>query len=228
MNANESDKFILTGAREIIALSGETLQINRQVEMLESALSDNPGLAFDLAKALIETVCRTILRERGRTPDVDWDCPRLLKETTLLVQLVPPGHSSPGDTTEQLKKITGGMQQIIGALCFIRNREGFASHGHDGSFIGLDGVHALLVAKTTDAIVEFIYKAHKNAFAQRVAVKVPQLGDEPEFNQYVDDAHDEIRIFSATYKPSEVLFRVDSEAYKGNLDDFKAQPPDAE
>jgi hypothetical protein len=185
-------------------------------------------LVFDLAKALIETVCKTVLKERGHTIDTGWDCPRLLKETTTLVQLVPPGHSNPGDTSEQLRKITGGMQTIIGALCFIRNREGFASHGHDGSFVGLDGVHALLVAKTTDAIVEFVYKAHKNAFTRREPFKIPQLGDEPEFNQYVDDAHDEIKFFDATYKPSEVLFRIDSEAYKDILAEFKAQPPDAE
>jgi hypothetical protein len=44
------------------------LHIEEQVAAIELAVVEKPGLAFDLAKTLIESVCRTILAERRIYP----------------------------------------------------------------------------------------------------------------------------------------------------------------
>ena len=55
--------FSMHGARDAMA-SGLT-HIEEQVEGIEQAVGENSGLAFDLAKTLIESTCRTVLRERS-------------------------------------------------------------------------------------------------------------------------------------------------------------------
>ena len=50
------------GARA--ALSDGLGHIEEQVKGIERAVAENPGLAFDLARTLVESTCRTILTER--------------------------------------------------------------------------------------------------------------------------------------------------------------------
>ena len=55
--------FVMHGARA--AIDGGLAHIETQVAAIEDAVIRNPGLAFDLAKTLVESVCRTILGERA-------------------------------------------------------------------------------------------------------------------------------------------------------------------
>ncbi len=59
----DSSPFVMHGAREAVACG--LVHIERQVHALELAVAENPGLAFDLAKTLIESVCRAVLGERS-------------------------------------------------------------------------------------------------------------------------------------------------------------------
>ena len=55
--------FVMYGARD--AIKSGLAHIEEQVESIEQAVVRNSGLAFDLAKTLIESTCRTVLRERS-------------------------------------------------------------------------------------------------------------------------------------------------------------------
>lgn len=72
--------FVMHGARE--AMDRGMIHIEEQVKGIESAVSENPGLAFDLAKTLIESACKTILTERRIDYDTNDDLPRLFKTAT--------------------------------------------------------------------------------------------------------------------------------------------------
>ena len=54
--------FVMHGARA--AMAGGMLHIEEQVKSIERAVTENPGLAFDLAKTVVESTCRSILAER--------------------------------------------------------------------------------------------------------------------------------------------------------------------
>lgn len=54
------------------------------------------------------------------------------------------------------------------------------------------------------------------------------LSDNSDFNEHIDDQHEEINIFEATYRASEVLFNVDLEAYKSYLAEYSASQEDEE
>jgi hypothetical protein len=54
-------------------------RIEQQVAAIEGAVASNPGLVFDLAKTLVESVCKTILSERKVPFDSNYDLPKLFK-----------------------------------------------------------------------------------------------------------------------------------------------------
>jgi hypothetical protein len=44
-----------------------------------------------------------------------------------------------------------------------------------------------------------------------------------EFNDYVDDLHGIIQIFDGEYRPSEVLYEMDEQAYRAGLAEYQSQ-----
>lgn len=225
---SSSPQFVMVGAREVVA-EGMS-HIERQVVAIEEAVSNNPGLAFDLSKTVIESICKSILKDRGHSYDEAWDLPKLLKETTGKIRLIPDSCIEDPDVAARLKKTLGGLQTTIQGICEMRNTHGFASHGKDALSPQLDHVHALLVARSADAIVNFLFHAHRdyNSFTSS-----PRLAfdDHTDFNDYVDDENEVVQIFEVGYRPSEVLFAVDQDAYRNYLTNYApeveemGQPP---
>jgi hypothetical protein len=130
--AKDSQKFKMTGVRAAL-LSGPNVEsIVQQIETIEESLERIPDFAFDLSKTLVETVCKTVLEDLGQTVDPNWDCPRLLKETTNRLSLLPADCPEPAKSREAIEKTIRGLLQSIQGLCELRTRFGIASHGRDG------------------------------------------------------------------------------------------------
>lgn len=231
VEAKVTTSFVMAGAREVLAT--DAVYFEQQVIAIEKAVGENPGLSFDLAKTLIESACKTILKDRGHECDNAWDLPRLLKETTGKLQVVPEGLDGAADVAASLKKTIGGLQTAIQGICELRNTQGFASHGKDAYTEQLDVVQAQLAARAADAIVNFLFRAHRHYPADGSARRLVyrELAD---FNEWIDEQTQIVRIFTYKYKPSEVLFGIDQEAYRELLayypgeDDTEDQPDEAE
>jgi hypothetical protein len=86
----------------------------------------------------------------------------------------------------------------------------------------MESVQALLAAQAADAIVGFLYRIHRQ---ERALVQASQLAfnDNDAFNGYVDEANTVVRIFDLEYRPSEVLFNCDQQAYRDLLSGFEAE-----
>jgi len=217
--------FQMAGSREVIAAG--VSHIEQQVSAIESAMADNPGLVFDLAKTLLESVCKAILTDKAQSIDPNWDLPRLIKETLRCLTLVPTGLPAAAEAEESLRKMVGGLNTAIHGICEVRNGFGFASHGKDPAFVQLDQVQALLVARSSDAIVDFLYKIHRGQ-SGGIGPKLRSFGDHPEFDDYVDDQHDAPKIFDLEFRPSEVLFHVDLKGYDEYRQRFESEEATAE
>jgi hypothetical protein len=89
----------------------------------------------------------------------------------------------------------------------------------------MESVQALLAAQAADAIVGFLHRVHRQ---ERVPVTRARIeyNDNENFNTYVDEANEQVRIFNLGYRPSEVLFAVDHEAYRDLLGDYKPRDDD--
>lgn len=209
---NDPEVFTMHGAREILLLSAGAIQIEKTIVALENSVHKNPSFAFDLAKALVESVCKTILTDRGQTPNGTPDLPKLIKETTKELKLVPESHDGNTQVKDSLKKTLNGLSVVIQGLCELRTYEGMASHGRDGYVKELEPLQAQLAARAADTIVHFIFKAHKNGKDLHENTRI-SYGDYSDFDNDLDDSYDPIMIFDLPYKLSEVLFRVDQQAY---------------
>ena len=214
--------FQMVGARSAILDGPIAEAIEQQIDAIENALANVPDFAFDLSKTLVESVCKTVLADIGQPAEPNWDAPRLLKETTNRLALLPRNQPHPAKTRASLQKTVGGLILTIQGLCELRNRHGMASHGRDGFSARLDLRQAALAAQAADTIVSFLYRTHRDARMQTPGARV-YYEDHPDFNDAFDRVNEPIQLADVELLPSRVLFYGDREAYKAALIDYLAE-----
>jgi hypothetical protein len=208
------------GARAAVA--GGMLHIEEQVKALELAVVENTGLAFDLARTLIESACKTIITERGSTFDKDDDLPKLFKAAALAVPFLPVELAFDAGARKSLQQTLSGLSTALQGVCELRNAFGFASHGSADPRPAMEGVQALLVAQAADAIIGFLYRVHRQDMTRPRSVTMA-YDDHAEFNDWIDEQSEPVQILSLPpYRPSDVLFNADLEAYRDLLADYEA------
>lgn len=118
------------GARD--AMAGGLVHIAQQVKGIELAVVENPGLAFESAKTLVESVCRAVLGERSIAFGEDDDLPKLFKTTSQSLPFLPATASNEPEVRKSLAQTLNGLSTAIQGICELRNQCGFASHGSGG------------------------------------------------------------------------------------------------
>lgn len=223
---SSQNRFQMVGAREAIFDGPVTEAIEQQIQAIETSLESVPDFAFDLSKTLIESVCKTIMADIGQTADSNWDAPKLLKETTNRLALLPRNHPDAKKARDSVEKTVRGLLQTIQGLCELRNSYGMASHGRDGFSARLDLRQATLAAQSADTIVSFLYRIHRDALNQKPGERV-YYEDHDDFNESFDNDNETIRLGKLEFSPSRVLFHTDPKAYKEALNDYIAERDNA-
>ena len=222
MVESSTSRFRMAGTRSAI-LDGPSVEvIEQQIDAIENAMERVPDFVFDLSKTLIESVCKTVLADIGQSVDHGWDAPRLLKETTSRLNLLPRNHPNPAKARDSVEKTLRGMLQTVQGLCEFRNGYGMASHGRDVLSARLDLRQATLAAQAADTIVSFLYRTHRNRLVQSPGARI-YYEDHAGFNEAFDNDNETIRVSELGLRPSEVLFKGDPEAYKAALNDHIAE-----
>jgi hypothetical protein len=220
-----SGEFVMYGARA--AMSAGLSHIEAQVKGIERAVTENPELAFDLAKTVVESTCRTILTERKIVFASDDDLPRLFKIVTMNLPMLPVAASSEVGARKSLAQTLNGLHTALHGVCELRNAYGFASHGVGSPRPVMESVQALLVAQAADAIIGFLHRVHRQMRDDLPSSRF-KYDNNNDFNYYVDDANEQVQIFDLVYRPSEVLFAVDQEAYRDLLTGFEREAAEDE
>lgn len=133
--------------REYLTTDYVSINISRMNE----AISTDSNLAIGTAKELIETVCKSILNQRGVKLDKDWTVSRLLKETTNVLEFLPKKIIDPRKAESSIKQILGGIGSIIQGITELRNSYG-TGHGKDPDFVGLESQYAKLIVGVTSEV----------------------------------------------------------------------------
>src|SRR3954464_2369414 len=116
-------EFAMHGARAAI---GDGLShIEEQVRGIERAVLENPGLAFDLAKTIVESTCRTILSDRRIAFGHEDDLPRLFKTVTTNIPILPVAASGEAEARKSLVQTLNGLHTALQGVCELRNAYGF-------------------------------------------------------------------------------------------------------
>lgn len=199
------------GARDAVACG--LTHIEQQVHALEVAVAQNPGLAFDLAKTLIESVCRAVLSERSIAFNETDDLPKLFRTASQHLPFLPASASAAAETRRSLAQTLSGLSTAIQGICELRNQCGFASHGAGATRPAMEPVQALLAAEAADTIVGFLHRVHRQDRTPPPSPRALYESNGP-FNESIDEAHGPIRILDIEFRPSEVLFQMEPETYR--------------
>ncbi len=150
-----STPFVMHGACEATACG--LTHVEQQVKGIELAVVENPSLAFDLAKTLVESACRAVIGERNVGFGEDDDLPKLFKTASQHLPFLPLRASGEAEVRDGLKRTLGGLSTAIQGICARRSQCGFASHGAGAPRPLLESVQALPAAEAADMIVGFLH-----------------------------------------------------------------------
>lgn len=130
---------------------------------MESAVENDPGLAIGTAKELVETVCKTILEERGKTLESNLDLPKLVKQTAAELKLTPSDIPDEVKASESIKRLLKNLADITYGIAELRNSYG-TGHGKSAKSRGLSSRHAKLAVGAASTLAIFLVETHGEQF----------------------------------------------------------------
>ncbi len=133
----------------------------QQIERIENQVDTDPRLAIGTAKELVETVCKTILSDRGVEFDPKSELMDLVKQTRAELKLVPANVPESARAADTIRKLLSNLATITQSLAELRNSYG-TGHGHDGRHKGLSPRHARLAAGAACVLAKFLFETHQH------------------------------------------------------------------
>lgn len=133
--------------------------LRQQVARMEHSVESDPALAIGTAKELIESVCKGILDARQETIEPGWDVPKLVKETTKTLGLLPDGIPSAAKGFDSIRRILQSLASVAGGVAELRNHYG-TGHGQAPSTRGLQPRHARLATGAAATLATFLFETH--------------------------------------------------------------------
>lgn len=151
-------RHALQAARNVAEAINEDY-IHRQVNRMTSAVESDPELAIGTAKELIETVCHTLLAERGKPVTDKPDLSRLVRRTLKELKLIPHGIADEVKGAESIKSLLGNLAAMSQSMAELRNLYG-TGHGKHSGRRGLAPRHARLIVGAATTLVVFLFETH--------------------------------------------------------------------
>ena len=155
----------LEAAKESFATI-DAAYITQQITRMEAALLDDPDLALGTAKELLETCCKTILKERDvqlvGTPDL----PQLIKQTIGSLEIISPDIPNQARTTDSLRRLVSSLATIAQSITELRNYFG-TGHGREADSMSLLLRHAKLAVGAASTLAVFLLETHHDSPAKR-------------------------------------------------------------
>ncbi|WP_062065788.1 abortive infection family protein [Cellvibrio sp. OA-2007] len=140
-------------------LAADASYVNAQITRMESAVDNDPGLAIGTAKELVETVCKTILEERGITLDGNLELPKLVKQTAAELKLTPSDIPDEVKASDSIKRLLKNLADITYGVAELRNSYG-TGHGKNAKSRGLSSRHAKLAVGAASTLAIFLVETH--------------------------------------------------------------------
>jgi len=134
--------------------------LKNQIQRMDQAVDSDPELAIGTAKELVETCCRTILREQSKLVDRSCDIPQLVKAVLKELPLLPENVPEFGKGTEIIKRLTSNLASVLQGLAELRNLYG-TGHGKEAETQSITPRHAKLAVGIAATLATFLFETHK-------------------------------------------------------------------
>jgi len=154
------ERFTVSPLDEITSECVEGLDSDSVAQAWTRALArrtEDPEGAITAARALVESVCKTILEDLEIDYDERSDLPKLYRAAAKALELTPEQRSD-----EQVKRILGGCANSVEGLGSLRNRDGDA-HGKGRSLYRLGTRHSTLAVNLAGTITTFLIETHEGS-----------------------------------------------------------------
>ena len=148
--------------------------LHRQIDRLATAAETDPALAVGTAKELVETVCKTILEDRGVTPGND-DLPKLIRAVAKELSLLPDSVSERAKGSNVIRRVLSNLGQVTQGLAELRNLYG-TGHGRSARARGVQPRHAKLAIGSAATLATFLLETHLERKADASSTSVSDKG----------------------------------------------------
>ena len=133
--------------------------LEREISRITNSVSSDPDLAVGTAKELVETICKTILSERGVKFDETDNFTKLVKIARESLKVLPEHIDQNVDGAKHIKQLLGSLGGIAEGMGHVRNLYG-TGHGKDGRRSSLKPRHAKLAVGAATTLAVFLYETH--------------------------------------------------------------------
>lgn len=159
--ATESTDSTIFGPIVEAASALDAPNLRHQLDRLDYAHeAEDPWLAIGTAKEILETVCKTILRERGLPPPANETLPALVRAVREDLNLLPEQIPATARAAEVVRSVLGNLAQIAHGMAELRNVYG-TGHGPDARTVGLEPRHARLAIGAAGTLAAFLIDTHR-------------------------------------------------------------------
>ena len=141
-----------------LASSSDLPGLHVEIDRLAHAADDDPSLAVGTAKEMVETICKTILEDRG-LPSQGQDLPQLVRTVARELSLLSANIPDHAKGSEVIRRMLSNLNQVSQGIAEPRNLYG-TGHGRDGRFIGLKPRHAKLAVGAAATLGTFLLETH--------------------------------------------------------------------
>jgi hypothetical protein len=131
-----------------------------QIRRMEQSVHSDPSLAIGTAKELIETCCKTILAERGKSLPGKPDVPELTKATLKELKLGPDALEDSARGSDVMKRLLQNLGTIGNNLAELRSLYG-TGHGKHAHAETLSPRHAKLAVGAASTLATFLFDTHR-------------------------------------------------------------------
>ncbi len=216
---NPDQPFELHSCRQLFELYPSSTSLRPAVEVIEKTIRDEPGIAFAHCRGLLETVCVTILADRGTevppNPKPNW----LMSQAVQSLELTALNP----DDKEAERGVAGvlrGMNSLVDGVVALRNSQGVGPHGRDALESVLSVEYAILTATAVDAAVGLMFRLHQEQLG-RDPVNHLRFGTHSNFDEHLDEKYPDIEIEEVLISASRALYQQDRLAYRKSLVEFR-------
>jgi hypothetical protein len=153
---------ILSGKQDLMTKSAfiktflDTDYVTKKIKRMTDSLDKDNDLAIGTAKELLETMCKSILKQKGIEYDYDWSVSKLINTTTKNLDFMPKNAEDPEKAKKSIVQILSGISTAIQGLSELRNAYG-SGHGKEADFKPLETVYAkLYVSLVSDLVIFYL------------------------------------------------------------------------
>jgi hypothetical protein len=174
--------------------------------------SETDGISvLENCKAMVESICKTILHDLGEECGTADSIQSLVSKACNKMKCLP--------NTGDLARSFITVAQRLGEF-----RNAFGTVGHGQSVYQLEeskkkviGASVAFMISTVEQLAIFLITVYQEEYPQHIQRNL-RYEDNTELNAALDEGADPVQIGAyGPYKPSEVLFYIDEDAYKTEL-----------